>query len=689
LNDAPKLRFSTLVRRHWIGLSLMIGAAVAVFATDAWLYTCGFAGCPSSSEIRAFHPSEGGRIVDEFGRLIGRLVIVRRVNVDLSEVPQHVQQAFIATEDHRFYDHNGLDWRGFLRALVRNVGSLGVREGFSTITMQVVRNAFVPQLAQERTLRRKLIEIYLAYRLERSLSKQQILALYLNVIYLGNGAYGVEAASRDLFGKSVDRLDVAEGATLAALVRGPSVYAPRRHPGRALARRNLVLTVMAREHYLPEALVVRARQQPLRLSPSEWRPREDRSFAIDPVRAAVDSLLGDDQVGDLIVYTTLDVRAQRAAEAAVRRQADLIDRPAPGKRDTLQAALVALDPRNGEIRALVGGRRYVPGGFNRAVGARRQPGSAFKPFVYAAALAGVLTPAAVIMDAPVAIRDKGQVWQPVNFDGRFAGPLTLRRALMRSANAATVRLGESVGERRVVALARRAGIRSPLAAVPALALGAGEVTPLELSTAYAPFANGGLRVTPSLIRRIEAGDGTVLWRAPAPRLERVLGEAEAYQLTSMLESVVDGGTGRVVRDRGVRGAIAGKTGTTNDGTDVWFVGYTPTVVAAVWFGYDSPRAITAAATGGRLAAPAWADFYLSGWFERDPADWHPPAGMVSRTIDAFNGDLANEWCPVTQREYFRAGTEPTRICPTHQAPLIERLKDVGRKLGEILKDLLK
>jgi penicillin-binding protein 1A len=241
----------------------------------------------------------------------------------------------------------------------------------------------------------------------------------------------------------------------------------------------------------------------------------------------------------------------------------------------------------------------------------------------------------------------------------------------------------------VAALARRAGIRSPLAAVPALALGAGEVTPLELSTAYAPFANGGLRVRPSLIRRIEAGDGTVLWRAPVARPERVLGEAEAFQLTSMLESVVDGGTGRIIRDRGVRGTVAGNTGTTNDGADVWFVGYTPTVVAAVWFGYDAPRPITAAASGGRLAAPAWSDFYLNGWFERDPEEWRPPAGMVSRTIDAFNGDLANEWCPVTQREYFRAGTEPTRICSDHRAPLIERLKDVGRKLGEILKDLLK
>jgi penicillin-binding protein 1A len=628
-------------------------------------------------------------VLDRGGVPLGRLTYVRRVNVPLSRVPRHVRAAFIAVEDRRFYYHHGVDWRGAARALVRNISRGDVSEGFSTITMQVVRNAFVPQLAQQRTLRRKLIEIYLAHRLERSLTKQQILALYLNVIYLGNGAYGVEAASRDLFGKDVDQLTVTEGATLAALVRGPSVYSPRRHPDRALARRNLVLTVMAREHYLNDSLAVRLAGQPLRLSPGEWRAREDRSFAIDPVRAVVDSLLGDEQQGDLIVYTTLDARAQRAAERAVARQADAIERISPRGRDTLQGAFIALDPRNGEIRALVGARRYVPGGYNRALAARRQPGSAFKPFVYAAALARGYTPAAVIMDTPVAITARDQVWRPVNFDGRYAGPLTLRRALMRSANAATVRLGESVGERRVAALARRAGIRSPLRPVPALALGAGEVTPLELAAAYAPFANGGLGVSPSLVRRIETGDGTVLWRAPRPKAERVLGEAEAFQLTSMLESVVDGGTGRAVRDLGVRGPVAGKTGTTNDGTDVWFVGYTPTVVAAVWFGYDAPHPIAASASGGRLAAPAWASFYLDGWLERDPSHWDPPAGMVNRTIDAFNGDLANQWCPVTQREWFRPGTEPTHTCTEHQAPLVERLADLGRKLGEALRDLLK
>ncbi|MDQ3137065.1 MAG: transglycosylase domain-containing protein, partial [Gemmatimonadota bacterium] len=428
-------------------------AAVLVMAAGAWTLTCGFDGCPSIADIQAFRPSEGSRVLDRSGAMLGRLEYVRRVNVPLVRVPRHVRAAFIAVEDRRFYHHGGVDWRSAGRALVRNVRSASVSEGFSTITMQVVRNAFVPRLAQQRSLRRKLIEIYLARRLERSLTKQQILALYLNVIYLGNGAYGVEAASLDLFGKHVERLTVAEGATLAALARGPSVYAPRRHLERAIERRNIVLAVMAREGYLGDTLAARARRMPLTLSPSKWRPREDRSFALDPVRAVVDSVLDDEQLGDVTVYTTLDGRAQRAAEQAIRRQADAIERAggrtARTRRDTLQGAFVALDPRNGELRALVGGRYYAPRGFNRALVARRQPGSAFKPFVYATALAQGMTPAAVVLDTPVEITERGQVWRPVNFDGRYAGPLTLRRALMRSANAATVRLAQAVGERHV------------------------------------------------------------------------------------------------------------------------------------------------------------------------------------------------------------------------------------------------
>jgi penicillin-binding protein 1A len=685
-----------MTRRRWVLLLIFCVVMLPVGSALLWMQTCGLAGCPDAVTLQAFRPSEGSRILDRDGALLGRLEYVRRINLPLARIPRHVRAAFIAAEDRRFYYHHGVDWRSLARAGWRNLRALEVREGFSTITMQVVRSAFLPGLADQRSLRRKLIEIELARRLERAVSKQRILELDLNVIYLGNGTYGVEAASRDLFGKGVERLTPAEAALLAGLAKGPSLYTPRRHPDRARARRAVVLTQMVAQGYLSPAIAERARAEPIRPASSGWRPRRDTSQALDPVREVVDSVLGARaaELGDLVVRTTLDGKAQVAAERAVVRQALAIERSTPRKESAaagteLEGALVAVDPRTGEIRALIGGRRFTRRAFNRALEARRQPGSAFKPFVYAAALAKGYTPATVVDDSPVEVPAEGGYWRPVNFGGDYAGPLTLRRALMVSANAATVRLSRAVGERRVAALARRAGLSGRLDPVPSLALGAVEVTPLELAEAYAPFANGGYRVRPSLVRRIELADGTVIWRAPEPKDERVLGAAEAFQVTSMLRSVVDGGTGYAVRRLGVKGAVAGKTGTTNNGADVWFVGYTPTMVAVVWFGYDVPRTIGPAASGGRLAAPAWAAFYSEGWTEKSPLGaWAPPAGMVSRTIDAYNGLLANEWCPVTQREWFKPGTEPTRTYDQHQAPLIQRLERFGRQVGKAIKDLL-
>lgn len=681
-------------RRQRIFSAVVIALLLLSGGTALWMATCGLAGCPSDEQLRGFRPSEGSRVLDRSGHGLGRLSQVRRINVPLARVPRHVRAAFIAAEDRRFYYHGGVDWRSAARALVRNLAALEVREGFSTITMQVVRSAFLAHLGPDRTLGRKLIEIELARRLEGALSKQQILELYLNLIYLGNGTWGVEAASRDLFGRSVDRLTVGEAALLAGLARGPSFYTPRRHPDAARGRRGVVLGLMEREGYLGPEAAARAAREPFRLSTVGWKPGRDRSQALDAVRAAVDSILGDDlaRAGDLVVHTTLDSRAQAAAERAVSDRAAAIERgrPRPPEGRELQGALVALDPGSGEIRALVGGRRFVQHGFNRALGARRQPGSAFKPFVYAAALAEGYTPATLVDDSPVEVSDGPRVWRPVNFDGEYAGVITLRRALTTSANAAAVRLSRAVGERRVVALARRAGLRGELRPVPSLALGAVEVTPLELTVAYAPFANGGHRVEPSLIGRIERADGTVLWRAAGPRIERVLDAGEAFQVTSMLRSVVDEGTGRPVRELGVRGPVAGKTGTTNNGADIWFVGYTPTVVATVWFGYDVPRRIAANASGGRLAAPAWAAFYRNGWKERSSAEgWRPPAGLVSRAIDEDTGYLANDWCPTTRREWFKPGTEPVRLCPRHHAPLMQVLERVGREVGKAVGEAMR
>jgi penicillin-binding protein 1A len=682
---------------QWKSITALAVLAAGVVTLDAWLATCGFHGCPTTGEIRSFRPPEGGRILDRAGRFMGRLTVVRRVNVPLAKVPKHVRDAFLATEDRRFYDHNGLDWRGLARAAVRNISAGGVREGFSTITMQVARNTFIAShYSSARSLRRKLMELRLARLMERTLTKDQILELYLNAIYLGNGTFGVEAASRDLFGKSVSRISVSEGAMLAALPKGPSAYTPRHDSRRAIGRRNLVLSLMEREGYLDARAAELAREQPLAIAETEWTPAQpDDSFALDAVRVLVDSVLKaqDLAVPEVQVYTTLDLIAQRAADRAVRRRAAAIERETTGwtsdQPGHLEGAMIGLDPRTGDIRAVVGGRRFERGAFNRAFAAKRQPGSAFKPFVYAAALAAGFTPASMVEDEPVEVDQGDRVWTPTNYGDEYLGRVTFRRALMRSANAATVRVSRSVGEARVIAAAKRNGISSPLPAVPAIALGAVEVTPLELVTAYAPFANGGLRVRPRLVRRIEAVDGTVLWEQDVAKVP-VMDPRDAYQMTSMLRSVVDRGTGNAVRGYGVTGPVAGKTGTTNNGADVWFVGYTPNLVAGFWFGYDTPRAIASEASGGRYAAPAWAEFYREGWTERASAAlWSPPPGMVSRIIDAETGELAGEWCPVTQREWFKPGTEPTEVCQEHQPLQSDWVFTLTDKIGQALKKIIK
>jgi len=634
---------------------------------------------------------------------MGRLDTVRRVNVPLKAVPEFVQQAFIATEDRRFYQHGGLDWRGFFRALATNLKAGRTREGFSTITMQVARNTFAVRKYPPRSLRQKLTELRLSRLIERSLTKQQILELYFNVIYMGNGVYGVEAASRDLFGRSVNQLNLPQAAMLAALPKAPSLYTPRRHPERAIARRNLVLSLMVKEGYVSANRLPALQAERLRIAREEYRPKDPNdSYALDAVRAIVDSIIqgGTLDIVDLTVRTTLDRNAQLAADRAVRRQAAAIQSET-GRRALIQGAMVAIDPRNGDIRALSGGRQYERGTFNRALLAHRQPGSAFKPFVYAAAMAAGYTPSSEVDDDPIDVIQGRNVWSPANYNDDYSGRITFRRALIKSANAATVRVSQAVGIPRIIEVAHRNGIVSQLPNVPSMALGSVEVTPIELVAAYAPFANGGLRIKPRLVRSIETADKTQLWAKEEEGGTPVMDPRDAYQVTSMLQSVVDYGTGKVVREYGAKGLIAGKTGTTNSGTDVWFVGYTPTIVAGFWFGFDTPAPISGDASGGRLAAPAWAEFYLNGWREpANPNAWNPPAGMTMRLIDPTTGYLANEWCPASRNEYYKPGTEPTIECPVHGPDMGDEenpdwqnqrdwSNDFGKKIGKALGKIFK
>ncbi|HVE35164.1 MAG TPA: PBP1A family penicillin-binding protein [Gemmatimonadaceae bacterium] len=673
LRPNPRVPARRWLRRHWPWLSLLALACVGVVLFDVWLGTCGFYGCPSPTEIRAFHPSEGGNVYDRSGRLLGHLENVRRVNVPIASVPKQVRDAFVATEDRRFYDHNGLDWRGVFRAVLRNFSAGGIRQGFSTITMQVAHNSFLQDRYHGRSLRRKLVELRISRLLERELTKDQILEHYLNVIYLGSGVNGVEAASLDLFGKNINQVTLSEGAVLAALPKAPSMYTPRRHPERAVQRRNLVLGLMADQGYVTEAQAAAAQRAPLRIAENEWRPSiTSEASALDAVRALVDSVVPDVlKEGDVNVYTTVDATLQRSADKVMLRHIAEITQET---RETFghvseeaQGALVALDPVTGDIRAVVPGKRTQRGGFNRAFNARRQPGSAFKPFVYAAALAAGYKPSTQVDDDPVEVQVGRSIWTPANYNNQYNGEITFARALLLSANSATVRVSRAIGERAVISAAQRNGISSPLTPVPAIALGAEGVTPVELVASYAPFANGGVRVKPRLVTRIEAPDGTLLWSSETQRTP-VMDAQDAFEITEMLQGVVNYGTGRSIRDMGVSGPVAGKTGTTNEGNDVWFVGYTPTLVAGVWFGYDNPRQISYNASGGRLAAPAWAEFYQAGWREAKGAAFLPPPGMVSAVVDPQSGELAGEWCPVRTRQWFKQGHEPTEQCHLHVGP---------------------
>jgi penicillin-binding protein 1A len=704
LRPDPRVPAGRWLRRHWPWLSLLILVCAGVITFDFWLGTCGFYGCPSPAEIRAFHPSEGGNVYDRNNRLLGHVENVRRVNIPISSVPKYVRDAFVATEDRRFYEHNGLDWRGVFRAVARNFSAGGIRQGFSTITMQVAHNSFLLDRYHGRSLRRKLVELRLSRLLERELTKDQILEHYLNVIYLGNGVNGIEAASLDLFGVHADKLTLAQGATLAALPKAPSAYTPRKNPARAQQRRNLVLSLMAEQGLISATELARGQAAPMRIAENEWRPSiTAEPSALDAVRTLVDSVMPDVlKEGDVNVYTTLDFTAQRSADRTILQHIAAISGEAGGH-ESVQGALVALDPTSGDIRAVVPGKRTQRREFNRAFYARRQPGSAFKPFVYAAALAAGYGPGAEVDDDPVEVDIGRSVWQPANYNDNYAGRITFARALILSANAATVRVSRAVGEGAVIAAARRNGISSPLTPVPSIALGAEGVTPVELVAAYAPFANGGTRVKPRLVTRIEAPDGTLLWssedqRAPA------MDPKDAFEITQMLQGVVNYGTGKAVRDMGVTGPVAGKTGTTNEGNDVWFVGYTPSLVAGIWFGYDTPRQITYNPTGGRLAAPAWADFYLAGWHEPRGSAFMVPPGMVQAEVDPESGELATDYCPRRVKQWFRVGLEPREECHLHSGPPEaeiasdanggvtsgnnDPIKAVGRSIGSILRRII-
>ncbi len=545
-----------------------------------------------------------GEIIATFGNLY-------REAVPLNEMSPYLPKAVIAIEDRRFYSHFGIDPLGILRAAWVNWRAGRVVQGGSTITQQLAKNLF---LGPQKTLRRKVQEVLLALYLEQKFDKDRILAAYLNRVYLGSGTYGVEAASRRYFGKSARDLNLAEAAMIAGLLKAPSRYSPANDLARSRRRAAQVLDAMVAAGMIDENLAARAKASPARLRRRAGVSADIRYFAdwvADETRALIGSI---DR--DLIVTTTLNPRLQDLAQQTVRKAL----KPYPA----LQVAMMALAP-DGAIAAMIGGRDYRRSQFNRATQARRQPGSAFKPIVYLAALETGYRPDDIIEDSPLSIGD----WVPKNYDGKFKGAMTLTDALAQSRNLAAVRLYQQVGGERVIDLARRLGIVSPLRDHPSLALGTSEVTPLEIVTAYAHFANGGRVVVPYGITEIRDRAGRVLYRRQKGGLGRAVAPLPVRNLVGMLEQVIENGTGRRAR---IGRPAAGKTGTTQDNRDAWFVGFTPELVAGIWIGKDKGTPMKNV-SGGSLPARIWARFMKAALKGTAPRDFAWPAdgpGEASR-----------------------------------------------------------
>jgi penicillin-binding protein 1B len=587
--------------------------------------------------------------------------------VELEDVPRELKNAVLATEDRRFFDHTGFDPVGIARALVLGLRRGELDQGASTLTQQLVKNYF---LTPERTLKRKLLEAYLAIILESRSSKNDIFELYLNDVYLGQrgsfGIQGVGQAAQVFFAKDVKNLTVAEAALIAGVIRSPNAGSPFQHPEAARRRRNLVLDQMAAVDLLGKDEASAQKNTPIGVV-SGAVDRGEAPYFLDALRARLLSEYDGSRLPSLglRVLSTMDLNLQNAAQRAlVEGLEEVAPRLPRGARELPQAAVLAMRPQTGDIVALVGARSYGESQFNRAIEARRQPGSAFKPFVYLAAFENdpTLGPATTVVDEPTTFRQGGRSWIPENYSHRFEGKVSYRTALARSLNVATAKVGERVGFRKVKALWESMGMSSRIEPYPSLVLGSFEVTPLELATAYAILANGGKRVEPRLFTAIQDDEGRSL-AANGVRSRKVASTQSCYLVTNMLESAIDEGTAREIRARGVRGQLAGKTGTTNDTRDAWFVGYTPELVAVAWVGYDDNRPL--GLSGAEAALPIWTRFMKAAVSGREKDTFDPPPGLARVTIDPASGKIATPRCPRRVQEVFPERAVPQEPCPLH------------------------
>lgn len=639
---------------------------------------------PSLEEIQTYTPPISSRVLDCKGRLLGEFFEQKRKIVSLKEIPPYLIDALITVEDKRFYSHPGIDVIRIIGALFYNLKSLSIKQGASTITQQLARNMF---LTYKKDISRKIKELILAIKLERTYTKEEILERYLNQVYFGYGFYGIETASEGFLGKSVKDLSLSEACFLVSIIKSPNYYSPYKNFDLVLKRRDFFLKMLYKNKKISEKEYEKALREKINLLPLQ-RNRQEVGYIMEMVRQYVEDLFGTDYLykKGLTIYTTIDLDIQREASIVLEKRLREIeenyqfkekkknydelfkekkgDVPPP---NYLQGALVCIENKTGFIKALIGGRNFFHSQLNRAVQTKRQPGSAFKVFVYTAAIDNGYKPSDIIEDSPISIKITGvqEPYEPKNYDYRYIGKITLREALALSRNVCAVRLIEKLSPEKVAEYAYLMGINTKLRPYYSLALGSSEVSLLEMVRSFATLANGGKKIVPILVTKIMDSDGIVL-KENYPSAEQVLSPQTAFLVTTMLKSVLDEGTGYLIRRYGYYGIGAGKTGTTDNFTDAWFVGYTSYLTCGIWVGFDKKKKIFEGATGGVVCAPIWGEFMknITNFYPND--DFPMPDSIVKLTICKETGYLATPNCPNVREEYFFKGNEPTEYCPKHR-----------------------
>ncbi len=657
-----------------IAISLVIGLCVGGYISIV-------SDLPPAESISFFAPPIATKVYDTNGNLLSEFYIERRELTTIDQVPYYLKAGVICIEDKLFYKHWGVDILALVRALLTNLIHMRVVQGGGTITMQLARNMF---LTLEQTMVRKLKEMALAIRIERTYTKDEILEKYLNQINFGQGHYGVATAAHYLFDKGISELTLAECALLVAIPKSPERFSPYKHPERAIQRRNFVLKEMHKSKIITLEEYEAAIQESLSVVEHIEENRTGEYF-LEEIRRYLELKYGPEFVyrSGANIYTTLDTKIQQAAEEIFEQHISALEEEynfknpkakfdSLGLADTmkfspyLQGAFVLLDYRTGEVKALIGGRDFSQSQWNHATQAGRQAGSAFKVFVFSAAIDNGFTPADIVLDLPIVLEVPGvdSIYRPSNYDRKFMGPITVRNALKFSRNLAAIRLIRNIGPELVVQYAHMLGVKSPLLAVVSLALGVCDVSLLEMTSAVGTIANLGVQVEPLFIKKITDNDGTVIERNESLP-ERRLSAQTSYIMTSMMESVVNGGTAYAIRQY-YKGLAAGKTGTTNNYSDAWFLGFTPKYVAGIWLGFDDNERIFRGATGGRIAAPLWGKIMAAIIDTTTQGGFAEPEGLVHVRICQETGRIARDMCPNSIDEVFVRGTEPTEYCELHR-----------------------